>query len=176
MLDHDHGDPDRRSNARDDLKDGCGRGRVKVGGGLVEDEHLGLEREDRGNGDLLLFSARERAELPIDQVRGSDRVQRPIYAPPDLGDGLTAIFQTKGDLIPHRRRTELRLGVLLDQAHDIGKLIDRGAPRVHVGDAHAALCSSIVLLEEVASDGQRQGRLSAAGGPCHDDKLAGHNL
>ena len=60
------------SKALDDGLDLARRAGIEVGGGLVEEQHLGMQRPGARQREALLLAAREHARRPLREVRQAD--------------------------------------------------------------------------------------------------------
>src|SRR6185437_13261636 len=152
----------------DELLDALRRDRVERGGGLVEQQDLGLDRDGAGNAEALLLTAGEREpalrELILDLVPEGSAAQRLFDALIELARrDLLVEPDAEGDVVVDRHRERRRL---LEHHADLGAQqvqILRRIEDVLPVDQHltGGALAGIELVDAV-QDAQ-QGRLAAAG-------------
>ncbi len=90
---------------------------VQAGGGLIQHHQLGLHRQDAGNGHALLLSKTQLLNGAIPQPLNVQRLEGLLDPHPCFIRGEALIQGAERDILKHRRRKELTLGLLQDQSH-----------------------------------------------------------
>ncbi len=103
------------------------RPRVKTVRRLVEQEHVGVRCEARGNGHLLLLAIRQRVRGAVAKFGDPKRLQLRIDDFPDFFKGKTELERPERDLVPNRCGKKLHVGVLKYECHSFSELHGKGA-------------------------------------------------
>ena len=90
--------------------------RVEGVGGLVEQQHVRLHGEHRGDGDALLLAAAKRVRRPVEQVLDAQLPRRLAHAALDLLAGEAELQRAEGQLVEGVGAEELHVGLLEDEA------------------------------------------------------------
>ena len=85
---------------------------VEGRGRLVEEQHFGVHDEDRRDRDPLLLPARQLVRRAVGELDDVEHRERVVDARVDLVAGQAHVQRAERDLLPHRRREHLRVGVL----------------------------------------------------------------
>ena len=163
--------------AREHVHEPPHRGGVEVRGRLVEQQHAGLDREERGEGDPLLLAARELERRALEERRR--RRTPPPSAPPAPSDvGEPELARAEGDLVRDGRVEEHRVHVLEEERRP-----RRGTRRRNAGSSSAAgvepparVADLARVREGEAVEEPEERGLPAAVHAEHDHPLAGAHL
>src|SRR5699024_3792132 len=132
----DHGDavaPVELGQAQVDL---AGPGRVELGHGLVDHDHLGAHREHRGERHQVGLAAGELPDEAVAQVGYPQLLERLVGALAVIR--VPEVQGAEGDLVTDRRLYQLVLEVLVDVADTAGELRDAGVPGIDPLHVHGA--------------------------------------
>ena len=130
--------------------------RVQIAGRLVQDQGLGHEGQDRGQGQPLLLTARERRRRLLPEVIQADQAQAPIRPARDLRAVHAQVLRAEGHLQRDVGREELRLEVLEDEPDAVGEIPRALGPDVLAPDPHPAGEISAHEMGDRAVQGRRQ--------------------
>ena len=113
---------------------------VQHGGGLVQNEQVGMHGEGAGYGHALLLAAGEVRRIGLGQVGEGHGGQRLVHARGYLGLRQGKVLGAKSHVVGYDAGDHLVLGVLEDHGGAAAYLeLLRGVCRVHAENAHAAL-------------------------------------
>ena len=157
----------------DQLNGLLARGRVKVCQRLIEQQNLHLIDHDAREADALLLAAGKLVRSVVEVVLDSDQLGG---AAGDLVHFVlrsAAVFQRKGDVLPHRQADELAVRVLQHRADVARQLKNTAVGRVHAVHSQRACALAGVGERVQAVDAGRQRGLAAAGRPGDQHALPG---
>ena len=172
LLDDDDGDAGDLVDLAKGVEHEARAGGVERGGGLVEHQHARRERQDRGDGDLLLLAARERGDLTVAQIGDADGVQGVGHASLDLVVRHAEVLQPEQHLVLDDRCHHLRVDVLQDASHhatDVGERDLAGVVAVHQG---LAVQAAREVMRDRAAHDSGEGRLARARRADDADEVA----
>jgi hypothetical protein len=133
---------------------------------FIEYEQLGLQDERAGERHLALLAAREVVTHLVLQVRDAHARHRRRHLAVHLGGRIAVVARAERNVVPHRGRDDLRVGVLEQHADALADL--RELPRrVDAEHAHLAL-----LGRQQAEDVVEERALPAAVRAQHHDPLS----
>ncbi len=147
--------------------------RIEVGGRLVQEEHVGLERQQPRDREPLLLAAGERRRVAALEAREPDGLERGLDARRHVGGGHAELLEAEDDLLRDVGREELRLEVLEHHADAAGELADR---RTHDRCAAEADLAAHLRRREArheAREAAHEGRLAGARRSHDDGQAAG---
>jgi hypothetical protein len=121
VLNNDHRHLTALGDAREHFTYGARAVWVQVRGRLVKEQHPRTQREDAGDGESLLLTARKRRRRSVLAVREADVAERAMDARPYLGGGDAAVLEAERDIVAGARHDELRLRIL---QHETGVSVD----------------------------------------------------
>ncbi len=169
VADEEHGRVQLGLELRHEVEHLCLHGRVEPGRGLVEDEERRVLRERHRDHRALLHSAGELMRVAVhDRVgvrdlyageSGAGPLGRLVLRDAEDGERLRNLGSD-----PHRR-VQRRAGVLVDHRHrarmELPQASSAECQRVDSGDVDRT-GADLSVARQVADDGERSGRLSAA--------------
>ena len=148
------------------------RGRVQLGGRLVQHEHLGVQRQHRGHGHLLLLAAGQAVDGAVAQISDAHGVKRLVHARGNLLTWHREVLQAVEDLVLHHRGHHLRVDVLAHTAHQPRQVGERGVHRVEALHRDRAVEIARIAVRNDAIDGVGERGLPAARRPGDADEAA----
>ena len=172
VLGEEHRQAEVVDQARDGREDLLGRRRVEGGGGLVEDQHAGVGGQHRPDGDALLLTAREGAQVAGTQVGDAQQVERLLDAAAHRLRSGAELLHAVGELLLDRVGDEPGERVLADVPDEVRplarRLVDDAAPvEQDVAGEHPAG----EARHEAGDDAEERG-LADAGAARDEDQLA----
>ena len=154
LLDDDDGHAQAFVRLAQRLEDEARAGGVERGGGFVEDEDARLERQDGGDGDLLLLAAGQRRDLAVAEIGDAHGLERGRDAPLDLVVRHAEVLEAEQHLVLYDGRDHLRVDVLehaADDARDVRQGDVAGIPAVD--ERRAKKLAGEVMRDGAAHDG-----------------------
>ncbi len=89
---------------------------IKVGARLVENQHLGAQRQNVREPHLLLLAFGEGVDVLLQKIGEAESIRGRGNARLDVVRGHAAASQRKGDFVAHGKREELLLRILKERA------------------------------------------------------------
>ncbi len=111
--DHEH----RQREATKDVSELATTGGIKIGRRLVEDQHVGMHRENCCDSDPTLLAVREVMRSAIDRVKHVNVEQCFRHARIEFFAAESQVRRTERDVVTHARCEELIVWVLKDHAN-----------------------------------------------------------
>src|ERR1035437_8523585 len=167
----------RRPEVAHQLEQPVPAARIEPGRGLVEEQKLGVHHQHRGDRDALLLPGRELVGRALDQLADLEQLGHVLDSILDLDRLETQLQRSEGDLLAYRRRKDLRVGVLEDEA-DPGTEAAREAHVLELELAHLLAEGPVAapVGKDQAGQDLEQRRLSAAVGAEKRQPLASGDL
>ena len=162
LLDDDDGHAQAFVRLAQRLEDEARASGVECGGGLVEDEDARLERQDGGDGDLLLLAAGQRRDLAIAEIGDTHGLERGRDTSLDLVVQHAEVFEAEQHLVLHDGRDHLCVDVLehaADDARNVRQGDVAGIPAVD--ERRAEELAGEVMRDGAAHDGSEGGLAGA---------------
>ena len=147
-------------------------GRVQIGERFIKQQHLDLIDHNARQTDALLLPAGKLVRCIVEVVFDPDQL---CGTAGDLVHFLlrgAAVFQRKGNVLPHGQPYELAVRVLQHGAHMPGQLKDTAVGRVNAVHNQTALAFAGVGEGIQTVDAGRQCAFAAAGRTCNQHALA----
>ena len=144
------------------LEDEARAGGVERGGRLIEDENARLEREDGGDGDLLLLAAGQRRDFAVAEIGDAHGLERGRDASLDLVVRHAEVLEAEQHLVLHDGRDHLRVDVLehaANDARDVRQGNVAGIPAVDERRAEELACE---VMRDGAAHDSGEGGLAGA--------------
>ena len=148
---------------------------VELAGGLVEHEHLGRGDERTRDRAPLPLAARELGRVAVAQVRDAERVEHLLHPPPHRDRVDPEVLQPERDVGLDPVDHELRLGVLVHEADDVGEQAGCVIARRPSGDHDLTGEASSRGVRHQPVGGPQQRALAATGGADHEQDVAGRD-
>ena len=131
---------------------------------LVEQQHVGLDRDRARQRHALLLAARQCGDASATEMTELDQRQRPLHCAIDLRLRRAAHLQAEGDVARDGEMRKQR--VALEHDADIAPV------RRHMSDVAPGKRDRASVRRREAGDGAQQGGLAAAGWAEQGDQLA----
>ena len=110
--------------------------RIEVGGGLIKNEGLRAESENRRQARFLLLAFGERVNVAREEILKSQEAHRAGETPVDLLGRKSPAFQRKGDLVLHAESKKLLFRILKERSRVFGEDRDGCACGIKPVDLH----------------------------------------
>ena len=142
---------------------------------LVEHEHLGAQRQDRGDGDLLLLPARERGDVTRAKVCDAAGAEGPGEARLDLVARDAEVLEPEEELVLDARGDHLGVDVLQDRPHDARDVGEADLAGVHAVDGGGAAEGAGKVVRRGTRDDRAERGLASTRRADHADEGAGRH-
>ena len=149
-----------------------GGGRVERGGRLVEHQQPRVRGEDGADGDPLLLSSGQGAQVAVAEVGDAEQVERLLDPAAHRGCRQPELLHPEGELFLDRVGDEPRGRVLPDVPDDVRPLPRRPVEHALPVDDDVAGQGAAGERRHQAGDHPEQGRLADAGGTGEQHQLA----
>ena len=149
---------------------------IELGGRLVEQKQLRLERERGRQADALQLTGRELRDTPLEQMLGPERGEGRAHPRRDLDRRSADVLDAEGDLVLDAAEDDLVLRILEDGGDDAGEVGRPRPARVLSADLDASLEPAAVEMRDEPRQGAHERRLAGAGGAEDGDDLPGIEL
>ena len=169
------GNEDRRAGPREaahELEKLVGTVRIELRRRLIEQEHLGLERDRRREADPLELAAGQLLDASRCEVRDSERVEGACDTARDLGGGDAAVLEAERDLALDVLADDLLVGILEHErrrARELGRTRDA---RVEAAHDDASRERPAVEMRDERPERAQEGRLPRTGRAENEHDLA----
>ncbi len=173
MLGEQDGDPPLLVEAAQQPDQLVAGDRVKLGGGLVEEDEAGPGDKGGGERDALQLAAGEGVDGATEEVGDGEGEGDLLDGAGARGRGVAAHLQRQLDLRRNGGRDDLGLGVLGHVADRGRQLTWSGGDRVEPGDVDLAGDLPAVEVRDEAAGSAQEGRLARGGATGEDGELAG---
>ena len=173
VLDDDDRVPPLRRQCPEDLEDGGHAGRIEVRGRLIEDDATGKRGQDVGDGETLLFAARERLRQARLVAGQADLPQGPRHRVEHHGARPAAVLQPEGRLVLDAGHDELTLRILEDDPDPFAEASRRRARDLLLADREAPLPATPKGVRDDAREGARQRALARSRWAEHEQDRPG---
>ena len=120
VFDDDHGAAGALLNFVDQDNGLLSRGRVQVGQGLVEQQHIHIADHDAAQADPLLLATGDLVGRVVQDPLHIHKLRDLFHLIVHFPGGNAVVFQGKGNVLRHRQADELAVRILKHRSHDLG--------------------------------------------------------